>query len=225
MDRFLGLFQIAALTIFLALVAGRAVWLRWTAGINVFTLASGKRGLPWLVEVAGVPILLAWITAVVLSSLGARSVFLPPPFDFALIKAGPFRVVGAVLIVLAIGVFIAALVSFGKSWRVGIDERNPGRLVRDGIFAVSRNPIFVALDLYFLGTFLINGTVVFLLFAALVVAGVHYQILQEERFLRQRYGPEYEAYCRATNRYLGRAKVPGAADVGHCVAPKSRPAP
>ena len=64
-------------------------------------------------------------------------------------------------------------------------------------------------DLYFIGTFLVNGTVTFLLFAVVVV-GMHYQILQEEAFLRGVHGDAYEAYCRETRRYLGRRAVGGA---------------
>jgi protein-S-isoprenylcysteine O-methyltransferase Ste14 len=51
------------------------------------------------------------------------------------------------------------------------------------VFAVSRHPIFVFLDLYFIGTFLVNGTLVFRFFAGVTILGIHYQILQEEKFL------------------------------------------
>jgi protein-S-isoprenylcysteine O-methyltransferase Ste14 len=37
-----------------------------------------------------------------------------------------------------------SLVSFGKSFRVGIDPIHPDQLVTTGIFAFSRNPIYVA---------------------------------------------------------------------------------
>jgi protein-S-isoprenylcysteine O-methyltransferase Ste14 len=64
------------------------------------------------------------------------------------------------------------------------------------MFALSRNPIFVFLDLYAFGTFLINGTLGFLLFALVLATGIHYQILQEESFLRRTYGTAYHDYCR-----------------------------
>jgi protein-S-isoprenylcysteine O-methyltransferase Ste14 len=47
------------------------------------------------------------------------------------------------------------------------------------------------------------------LFAVAVAAGLHFQILQEERFLRRNYAPEYEAYTRVTSRYLGWWKSQG----------------
>ncbi|MBI5184202.1 MAG: hypothetical protein HZA01_00525 [Nitrospinae bacterium] len=81
-----------------------------------------------------------------------------------------------------------ALVSFRDSWRAGIDEKTQGELITTGIFAVSRNPIFIFIDLYFIGTFLINGALIFLIFAAVVIIGLHCQIIQEEKFLAKAYG-------------------------------------
>jgi hypothetical protein len=37
----------------------------------------------------------------------------------------------------------ASLVSFGKSFRVGIDIDYPDKLVTSGVFAITRNPICV----------------------------------------------------------------------------------
>jgi protein-S-isoprenylcysteine O-methyltransferase Ste14 len=109
---------------------------------------------------------------------------------------------GAALIAMGLFLFVLALASFGASWRVGIDEEHPGGLVTGGIFHFTRNPIFVFLDAYFVGTFLINGTLFFLLAALLGVTLIHYQILQEERFLEGRYGDPYREYKRTAPRYL-----------------------
>ena len=114
----------------------------------------------------------------------------------------PLKVVGSLLVVVGFVFFLSALLAFENSWRIGIDTRSPGKLVTTGIFALSRNPIFCFIDLYFAGTFLINGTLIFLVFAVSVVAGVHYQILQEERFLESQYGSAYRDYCRQSGRYL-----------------------
>jgi protein-S-isoprenylcysteine O-methyltransferase Ste14 len=86
------------------------------------------------------------------------------------------------------------------------------------MFALSRNPIFVFLDLYSFGTFLINGTLGFLLFALVLAGGIHYQILQEENFLQRTYGTAYQDYCRRTARYFSwksvRKAVGGAGESG-----------
>ena len=45
-----------------------------------------------------------------------------------------------------------SLVSFGRSFRVGIDDENPDKLVTGGVFAWSRNPIYVAFWLILAGS-------------------------------------------------------------------------
>ena len=63
---------------------------------------------------------------------------------------------GGVLFCLAgLLLLLWSLVSFGRSFRIGIDTERPDQLVTTGVFAVSRNPIYVAFALILLGQFLI----------------------------------------------------------------------
>ena len=209
MGSLLGPIQLSCLSVFFGLLVGRAVHLKRTQGVNVFTIAQGKRGLPWIAELLFVPIGTAWTAEVVLYALGSSFRLFPSPLDSRLFDSNVMQAVGILCLVAALVLFTAALIAFGNSWRVGIDEDRPGDLVRSGVFAYSRNPIFVCMDLYLLGTFLVNGSAIFLLFAVLFAAGIHYQILQEERFLSVRYGAAYADYCRTTGRYFGGRLVPG----------------
>jgi len=61
-----------------------------------------------------------------------------------------------------------SLISFGKTFRVGIDTSRPDKLVTNGIFAHSRNPIYVALAFILLGQFLIFSNWILLIY---VLAG------------------------------------------------------
>lgn len=110
--------------------------------------------------------------------------------------------VGVGLCSAAIVGMVAALVSFGESFRVGIDEENPDKLVTDGLFAYSRNPIYVCFDGFFLGLFLIHRNIVILAATVGFALLIHRQILREERFLKGHYGDEYEAYLKKVRRYL-----------------------
>src|SRR5215471_7852877 len=95
-----------------------------------------------------------------------------------------------------------SLISFGKNFRVGIDTSRPGKLVTDGIFAYSRNPIYVGFAFILIGQFLILSNRILLIY---VLAGFwlfHRQVLREEEYLRKHYGDDYTQYCRRVRRYL-----------------------
>lgn len=99
-------------------------------------------------------------------------------------------------------VMMASLISFGTSFRVGIDVDRPDKLVTSGVFAFSRNPIYVALFLVLVGQFLVfpNWVPLVYLFAGTWL--FHRQVLREEAFMRRHYGDEYAAYCRRVRRYV-----------------------
>lgn len=109
---------------------------------------------------------------------------------------------GVALCYLGVGILAASLVSFGKSFRVGIDVEHSDKLVTTGIFAYSRNPIYVAFASILLGQFLVFPN--WILLAYLVGGGwlIHRQVLREEEFLNKQYGVEYAAYCKRVRRYL-----------------------
>ena len=99
-------------------------------------------------------------------------------------------------------VLLASLISFGRSFRVGIDVDRPDKLVTTGVFAWSRNPIYVALFLVLAGQFLVfpNWVPLVYLFAGTWL--FHRQVLREEEFMQRQYGEEYAAYCRRVRRYV-----------------------
>ncbi len=95
-----------------------------------------------------------------------------------------------------------SLVSFGTSFRVGIDTDRPDKLVTSGVFALTRNPIYVAFGFVLLGEFLIFPSWIMLIYLIAGIGLFHRQVLLEETFLSEHYGEEYRAYCARVRRYL-----------------------
>ena len=95
-----------------------------------------------------------------------------------------------------------SLISFGRSFRVGIDVEQPDKLVTTGVFAVSRNPIYVAFLFILAGQFLIVPAWFFAGYFCAAALLVHRQILREEDYLKKHYDGEYLEYCRRVRRYL-----------------------
>ena len=102
--------------------------------------------------------------------------------------------------------FVLAGVRAVRRSQSTIDPRHPENttsVVETGIYAVTRNPIYVGLLL------LLGGWAVYLQnLAALGLEGLfmatltHLQIRPEERFLEQRFGDAYLSYVRRVPRWL-----------------------
>jgi protein-S-isoprenylcysteine O-methyltransferase Ste14 len=95
-----------------------------------------------------------------------------------------------------------SLRSFGDSFRVGIDDKRPGRLVTAGAFALSRNPIYVSFAFVFGGIAMAVPALGTALALLALAARIHAQVLREEAFCSRHYGDEYRRYCAAVRRYL-----------------------
>ena len=179
--------------LFVALVMGRVALLRRN-GIKAIVFGATDKS-----DFLLVPFVLALIYTLCSSAFGL-------PMWKPLIK--PFwetKLPGAAGIALCaaavIGVMVS-LISFGTSFRVGIDDRKPDKLVTTGMFAYSRNPIYVCFDTFFIGQFLIHRNIVITAAAVGFTLAIHRQILREERFLSTHYGAEYEGYRKKVRRYL-----------------------
>ncbi len=202
MITFFDFFQIASVTLFLLMFAGRASYSRFVRNINPIAIGRGRKGFFLAVELAAVIGLVGWMILVLRYALHSGVRIFPSSLDSQLVNSFPAKCIGVALVTLGLVLFGLAFISFGDSWRVGFDVKTPGSLVTKGIFAVSRNPIYICLDLWFIGIFLINGTLIFLVCAVLAVAVLHWQILQEEEFLLKLYGQPYRNYCAKTGRYF-----------------------
>ena len=110
--------------------------------------------------------------------------------------------VGVLFCLVGLLLFLLSLVSFGQSFRVGIDRDHPDRLITTGFFAFSRNPIYVAFAIILIGQFLIFSNWILLLYLGAAVWLFHRQVLREEEYLQSHYGPEYSEYCNRVRRYF-----------------------
>lgn len=199
---FFDYFQIAIVATVLIVIGTKASYLFFVRNIVPIVVARSGSVLSRVIEALAFFGLIFWLVQILLYALHSRVRFIPDAVHYQLFDSMAAQVCGVALITLGLIVFVLAFFNFGDSWRMGIDRQTPGALVTKGIFSISRNPIYVFIDAWFIGTFLINGTVVFLVFAVLAVMVMHWQTLREEKFLAERYGDAFELYRRKTPRYL-----------------------
>ena len=190
---------IISLAVFYVLLVGRTVLL-YKKGIKVWVIGtSAKKPHEIILENILVPVLLVWSIFVIAAAV---RVSLPPVISKTVINPGWTKYVGITLCWIGLIIFLLALISFGKAWRIGIDENNSNELITSGIFGYSRNPVFLFMDLYFAGIMLIYPNAVFITVAICAASGIHLQILREEKFLLQKFGDKYAEYQKRTRRYL-----------------------
>jgi protein-S-isoprenylcysteine O-methyltransferase Ste14 len=146
-------------------------------------------------------------------------VWFPPPLWYALavlggallqrrwplpIDAGP--PIRTASIVIAVGSIALAFMSRRRFRRAGttiFPNRPAGSLVLSGPYRYTRNPMYVSLALLTIaaGLFLATWWPIVLLVPTLAIVQ-QFVILSEERYLRRRFGSEYEAYARRVRRWL-----------------------
>lgn len=100
--------------------------------------------------------------------------------------------------------FLLSVLCMKDSWRAGIPDKDRTELVTSGIYRYSRNPAFLGFDFMYIGVLLMYGNLLTLGFSAFAVVMLHLQILQEERYLADTFGADYERYKAQVFRYLGR---------------------
>jgi protein-S-isoprenylcysteine O-methyltransferase Ste14 len=109
---------------------------------------------------------------------------------------------GVFLCMAGLILLLLSLISFGNSFRVGIDKEHPDKLITTGVFAFSRNPIYVAFGTILLGQFMIFPNWILLVYLGVAVWLFHRQVLSEEEYLKGRYGNDYSDYSHRVRRYF-----------------------
>ncbi len=201
LDRFFDWYQLAAVACLSCLGIARSVML-YGRGVRVVVVDWQRTVTQMICDFFLVTSLLALFYHIVAYSWPLPDSFVLPWLGTQLIDSTAAKTVGAILLTAAVVIYGFALKAFGNSWRVGIDRSSPGSLVTTGIFAWSRNPIYVALDFLAIGPFLLQGRLIFLVLATVFVLMIHETICREERFLREHYGDAYRDYCARVGRYV-----------------------
>jgi protein-S-isoprenylcysteine O-methyltransferase Ste14 len=195
----IDVFVIISLAIFFILFIGRTILL-YRRGIKVYVIGtSTKKLLEIILENILFPVLLLWSICIIVTALHIN---VPTIISNYLINIVWIKYIGIIFCYVGLIIFFLALISFGKAWRIGIDENNSNELITDGIFKYSRNPIFLFMDLYFIGIMLIYPNIIFSIIAMCTVIGLHFQIAREEKFLENKFGKEYNEYKKQTRRYI-----------------------
>lgn len=191
------LFVYVVLT-FAAVFVWPTLRLRLSNGINALVLPKGDSGE----AVVG-----RWFKAALLglAAMSALAAFAPTPWDVIGPIALPFAearlIAGWIVLAAAFAWIAVAQTQMGRSWRIGVDPQKT-ELKAAGLFARSRNPIFLGMRAMLVGVFLVTPNALSLAILLLGEALIQLQVRFEEAHLEATQGETYRAYKARVPRWL-----------------------
>jgi protein-S-isoprenylcysteine O-methyltransferase Ste14 len=110
-------------------------------------------------------------------------------------------VIGVVLMVVGAGVALAGAMALGRNLTPFPKPSAQAQLVRHGIYAMIRHPLYTSVIAAALGWALVWQSWPALLVAAMLIPFFHAKARREERWLREKF-PEYAAYEQRVRRFI-----------------------
>ena len=200
-----------AVLVFYGLGFGWRTWvqLRRYGSSGIVLFRSGRPG-QHLREALFVVLAVVLFAEAALAAVAPRR--LPGLVPLAPATAAVLRATGAVMVLGATALMLAAQLDLGASWRVGIDEGARPGLVTGGLYRYSRNPIYVAMLTALLGFALLLPSWISLGLLIGAGLGIRRHVRDEEAYLARTYGEEYRRYAARVGRFVpgvGRLRAPG----------------
>lgn len=177
----------------------RSVVVYRTTGINPYVLGGSDNAYDYI----GVVFRLTFLAVVgVIILFSAFYGFYDYAAPLRWLERDFVRWFGLVLLVASVVWTATAQFQMGASWRIGIDKKNRTELVEEGLFSVSRNPIFLGMRLALAGFFLTIPNAVTLLTLVLGDVLMQIQVRLEEEHLKNLHGAKYAEFCKKVRRWI-----------------------
>jgi len=122
--------------------------------------------------------------------------------NFKWLEIKYLKYIGLILIHLALIWIVVAQIQMSNSWRVGIDHSAKTELKTNGLFSVSRNPVFLGMLVSLFGIFLILPNAITLLVFVVSTLLFQVQVRLEEDYLKDIHKEKYHKYCKKVNRWF-----------------------
>jgi protein-S-isoprenylcysteine O-methyltransferase Ste14 len=111
--------------------------------------------------------------------------------------------IGGLLFATGLWLFIWGLVTFSRVETGIMLQQDATRVVEQGPYRYSRNPMYVGFTASYLGLALfVNAAWPIVVLPVVLIVLSTAVIAREERYMRTRFGADYEAYCRRVPRWL-----------------------
>ena len=123
-------------------------------------------------------IILLFTYVVMINITPSISIYYP---DFSLMKSNTMVFIGFSVMFISLTLTIVSQITMSNSWRIGIDEKNKTELKRNGIFKLSRNPIFGGMIVSQIGFYLFHSTFLNLIILVITYLLIFQQVMGQEQ--------------------------------------------
>lgn len=121
-------------------------------------------------------------------------------------EESPPAAVASLSVALAIASIVLVAVAqlqMAESWRIGVDPDERTKLVRTGLYAHVRNPIYTGMATYTVAHAGLTPTPAAVVAVLLMIAGVELQVRSvEEPYLDRVHGDTFRAWTRTSGRFV-----------------------
>ena len=113
------------------------------------------------------------------------------------------KLIGILGLILSVAIFVAGFNIFKSYEENPVPTSTTNRIIKTGIFAYTRNPIYLSFVIFYLSMFLVFENVMYFLSAVGLAVWLHnYVIKSEENFLLDKFPDEYDRYMKAVSRWI-----------------------
>ena len=168
-------------------------------GINPYVFKNTDSAHDFLGKVSAPITSLIFIVALVNLVYPVGMQYLAP---FNWLEISVSKITGFAIVHLALLWIVIAQVQMSNSWRVGIDHSAKTELKTNGLFSVSRNPVFLGMLVTLAGIFFILPNAITLLVTVVSVMLFQVQVRLEEEYLQHTHGELYKNYCLKVGRWF-----------------------
>lgn len=167
--------------------------------VNPLTFNKGDDAHGYNGKVFGIISIIELIIVSIYAFIPSWHKFLLP---FWYLENDTLEVVGWGFLIISIILVWIAQSHMKESWRIGIDKNNKTKLIQNGLFSISRNPIFLGIIIANAGLFLVLPNAFTLLIISLSTISINTQVRLEEEFLKKEFGEEYIIYSTNVKRWI-----------------------
>lgn len=147
-----------------------------------------------------------YIVAIAVAEVIHRFVF---PLELSLPSLGPVSglIIRVFLGIVVVGLGVAMMISSNKQFQRTKNDPEPwtatNSIITSGIYARTRNPIYLAAALMMIGIGVMLGDLWILIFTVPVLVIIHIvAVLPEEKYLEEKFGEAYAKYKSSVRRWV-----------------------